>query len=272
MKKIKISDSIVCYNSHKYNSWWKLRDFIDWKELNKLIKKVEKSINSSCIFVLWWDWTILKSIRQTYKNNIPVLWINFWTKWFLLNSLEDINECTEFLSVKYPLIECTIKTKKEKISRIAFNEIDIRADTWKVLDLDIILQRKGEKKLKVNLKWDWFIFSTPAWTTGYNYSLGWPIIPHSLETFVLTPKAPLSPRNFRSIILEHDREIIVENVWRLSDIKIICDGSNFFDTKDEKIIISMKKSKNNIEFLFPKNWNNSLKDKIFLEQGFEFLK
>ena len=269
MKKIKISKSIACYNSHKYNSWWKLKDFIDWEELIKLVKKVEKSIDSACVFVLWGDWTILKSIRQTYEKKIPILGINFWTKWFLLNSLEDINKCTNFEKVYYPLIECTISTKKEIISRIAFNEIDIRADTWKVLDLEIILKKKWEKNLNLSLKWDWFIYSTPAGTTGYNYSLGWPIIPHSLEAFVLTPKAPLFPRNFRSIVLEQDRVVIIKNINRLSDIKIICDWSDFYSTKDEEIIITLKKSEDNALFLFPENSKNTLKNKIFLEQWFE---
>ena len=271
MKKIKISKSIVCYNSHKYNIWWELKEYIDSDKLKTLVEKVEKSINSACIFVLWGDWTILKSIRQTYEKNLPILGINFWTKGFLLNSIEDIDKNNSFLSVQYPLIECTIKTKKECFSRIAFNEIDIRADTWKVLDLDIFLEKENEKNLKVNLKWDGFIFSTPAGSTGYNYSLWWPIIPHWLETFVLTPKAPLSPRNFRSIVLEQDREVIVKNVWRLSDIKIICDWSEFFETNDEEIKIFLKKSKDYITFLFPENSKSILKDKIFLEQWFEFL-
>jgi len=266
---MKISQSIVCYNSHKYNIWWKLKDFIDSEELIKLVKKVELNVQSACIFVLWWDWTILKAIKQNYEKELPVLGINFGTKWFLLTNLEDINESTEFEIVKYPLIECTISIKSEIISRVAFNEVDIRADTGKVLDLNILLKKNWEKTLKVNLKWDWLIYSTPAGTTGYNYSLGWPIIPHWLNAFVLTPKAPLFPRNFRSIVLEQDREVIIKNINRLSDIKVICDWSEFFETKDEEIIITIKKSKKNIKFLFPKNSKNTLKNKIFLEQGFE---
>ena len=271
MEKINISKSIVCYNSHKYNAWWKLKEYIDSWELEKLINKVELSVQTWCVFVLWGDWTILKSIKQNYEKSLPILGINFWTKWFLLNTLEEIDKSTKFIKINYPLIECTVKTNKDKFSRVAFNEIDIRADTWKVLDFEIILNKKWEKKLKLLLKWDWFIYSTPAWTTGYNYSLGWPIIPHSLESFVFTPKAPLYPRNFRSIVLEQDREVIIKNIWRLSDIKIICDWSDFFETKDEQIEISLIKSKEFITFLFPENSKSILKDKIFLEQWFEFL-
>lgn len=268
MQKIQISKSTVFYNSHKYKNPWKLKDFIDWDELEKIIKKVEKNINSACVFVLWGDGTILKTIRQVYEKDLPILWINFGTKGFLLNNLEDIIKCIKFIKIEYPLIECTISTDKEIISRIAFNEIDIRADTGKVLDLEIILKKDWEKNLNLSLKWDWFIYSTPAWTTGYNYSLWWPIIPHSLKSFVLTPKAPLSPRNFRSIVLEQDREVIIKNINRLSDIKIICDWSDFFDTKDEEITITLKKSEKTINFLFPEDSKNILKDKIFLEQGF----
>jgi len=269
MEKITISKSKVFYNSVKYKLWWKLKDYVDSDKLEKLVNKVEKSIDSACFFVLWWDWTILKTIRKTYDKNIPIIGINFWTKWFLLNDLEDINTNNKFLNVQYPLIECIIKKENEEINRIAFNEVDIRADTWKVLDLDIILRKKWEKDFNLSLKWDWLIYSTPAWTTGYNYSLWWPIIPHLLDAFVLTPKAPLFPRNFRSIVLEQDRELIIKNINRLSDLKIICDWSNFFTTKDEQIIITLKKSKNYIQLLFPEESKNTLKDKIFLEQWFK---
>ncbi|MDQ7009263.1 MAG: NAD(+)/NADH kinase [Candidatus Gracilibacteria bacterium] len=271
MKKIKISKSLVFYNSHKYNAGGKLKDFIDGTEIEKLIKKVEENIESEFILVLGGDGTILKTIRQAYEKQLPVLGINFGTKGFLLTKIEEIIECTNFETIKYPLIECTISTKKEIISRIAFNEVDIRADTGKVLDLDVFLEKKGENKLKVNLKGDGLIISTPAGTTGYNYSLGGPIIPHLLKSFVLTPKAALSPRNFRSIVLEEDREVIVRNVGRLSDLKVICDGSDFFFTKDEEIEISIKKSNFSIKLLFPENSKNTLKDKIFLEQGFDIV-
>lgn len=271
MKKIKISKSLVFYNSHKYNSWWKLKDFIDGKEIVDIIGNIEKKYKNWIIVVVWWDWTILKTINGFYKDEKPILGLNFWTKWFLLNKLEDIINCTEFVEVEYPLIKCTILNNWNKISRIAFNEVDIRADTWKVLNLNLFLQKSGEKDLKLNLKWDGFIFSTPAWTTGYNYSLWGPIIPHSLDAFVLTPKAPLFPRNFRSIVLEYDREIKVNNTWRLSDLKIICDWSDFFNTKDEEISVSLKKSKYSVKLFFPQKWNNSLKEKIFLEQWFKLI-
>jgi hypothetical protein len=58
-----------------------------------------------------------------------------------LSDLDEINKSTNFISVEYPLIECTIKIKDKEIKRIAFNEVDIRADTGKVLNLDIFLKK-----------------------------------------------------------------------------------------------------------------------------------
>jgi hypothetical protein len=52
-------------------------------------------------------------------------------------------------------------------------------------------------------------------------------------------------------------------------MKVICDWSDFFKTKNEEITIILKKSEENVVFLFPENSKNTLKDKIFLEQGFE---
>jgi len=265
MQKLEISKSIVYYNSHKFKAWGDLRKFINSWKLFALVIKIERATDAWNIIVLWWDWTLLKAIKDSYWENKPVLWVNFWTKWFLLHSLKDIDNNFEFEELEYPLLDCEVKVWEKVLHQIAFNEIDFRANTGKIIDLDISL----DNNLKTNLKWDGFVFSTPAWSTGYNFSLWWPILPHSVNSFVLTPKAPWLPRCFKSVMINDEKTVIIKNVWRLSDIKIVCDWTDFFETKDEEIIVTIKKAEKGITLLVPKDLKIPWEDKIFLEQGFE---
>lgn len=270
MEKLKISKSVVYYNSHKFKVWGDLRKFINSWKLFALVIKIERATDSWNIIVLWWDGTLLKAIKDSYWQNKPILWVNFWTKGFLLNNLKNIDSNFEFEKIEYPLLECEVQVWEKTLHQIAFNEIDFRANTGKIIDLDIELVGVADlQPLHTNLKWDGFVFSTPAWSTGYNFSLGWPILPHSAKSFVLTPKAPWLPRCFKSVIINDKKTVIIQNIWRLSDIKIVCDWTDFFETKDEEVIVTIKKAHKWITLLVPKNMKIAWEDKIFLEQGFE---
>ena len=83
------------------------------------------------------------------------------------------------------------------------NEIDIRSGNGKMISLDVSLSHKHA----MSIEGDGIIISTPAGSTGYNSSLGGPIIPHTLNAFVITPKAPWKPRR-QTPILINDAETI----------------------------------------------------------------
>ena len=124
MEKLEISKSLVYYNTHKFNAGWELRQYINSGKLFALVVKIERAIKSGSIIVLWWDGTILKAIKDGSSLWLPFLWVNFWTKGFLLHSIKEIENNFDFDSYDYPLISCSVKKWEETLENLAFNEID----------------------------------------------------------------------------------------------------------------------------------------------------
>jgi len=137
MEKLEISKSIIYYNTHKFNAGWELRQYINSGKLFALVVKVERAVNSWVIVVLGWDWTILKAIKDSSSLELPYLWVNFWTKGFLLHSIKEIENNFDFDLHDYPLLQCDVNIGEKTLTNLAFNEIDFRANTGKIIDLDI---------------------------------------------------------------------------------------------------------------------------------------
>ena len=224
MKQIEFNKSIICYDDYNIDKNQNLNDFLNSDLLKELINNFKEKI----IVVLGWDGTMLRAIKENFDKNMPFLWINFWHKWFLLNSKDSINPNTDFVERKYPLLEIELKTNWKTKKSVAINEIDIRSGNWKMISLDISLT----KKQSINIEWDGILISTPAWSTGYNSSLGWPIIPHTLNAFVLTPKAPWKPKLQAPILMKDDEIIEIKNVWRQNMTEIYFDSVEFFKANE----------------------------------------
>lgn len=112
-----------------------------------------------------------------------------------------------------------------KYKAIAVNEIDIRSGNWKMISLDISLT----KKQSINIEWDWILISTPAWSTGVTIVLLVDsIIPHTLNAFVMTPKAPWKPKYKLQLLMRDDEIIEIKNVWRQNMAEIYFDSVEFF--------------------------------------------
>lgn len=258
MKQIEFNKNIICFDDYKIEENHSLRDFLE----SDFLKETIDSFKEKIIVVLGWDGTMLRAIKENYEKNMPFLWINFWHKWFLLNSRDSIKQNTSFLERQYPLLEIELETNWEIKKAIAVNEIDIRSGNWKMISLDISLT----KKQSINIEWDWILISTPAWSTGYNSSLGWPIIPHTLNAFVMTPKAPWKPKLQAPVLMRDDEIIEIKNVWRQNIAEIYFDSVEFF--KSNEFNLKVQKYKDNIRLLIWKDYLDTWDNKVLSEQGF----
>lgn len=258
MKQIEFNKSIICYDDYNIDKNQNLNDFLNSDLLKELINNFKEKI----IVVLGWDGTMLRAIKENFDKNMPFLWINFWHKWFLLNSKDSINPNTDFVERKYPLLEIELETNWITKKAIAVNEIDIRSGNWKMVSLDISLT----KKQSINIEWDGILISTPAWSTWYNSSLGWPIIPHTLNAFVITPKAPWKPKLQAPILMRDDEIIEIKNVWRQNMTEIYFDSVEFF--KSNEFNLKVQKYKENIRLLICENYLDTWDNKVLSEQGF----
>lgn len=259
MEIISINEHIICYENFKYLENLDLKNYIDEKKYTPLLKNLQES----CIIVLWWDGSMLSAIRDFAYLQKPFLWINFWHKWFLLNDWEYI-ENSVFEIKKYPLLEFELTTKDTTKTWYAFNEIDIRAGNGRIITLEITLH--GKKSICI--AGDWIIISTPAGSTGYNNSLGWPIIPHEIEAFVITSKAPFHPK-WQNPILFSQKEILkIRNIGRKNTLQIYSDSNLVYEGTWESVQIVSKKSPKEITLLVSWEYLEKWEEKVLLEQWF----
>lgn len=261
MKQKEFLWHIICYDDYHLDEKKELINFLDWDFLKDFLSQFDLKV----IVVLWWDWTMLRAIKEHYNLNIPFLWINFWHKWFLLNSKDVIYKNMSYIQRKYPILEIDVKIWWVVKKSIAVNEIDIRAWNWKMISLDISLLWKQS----INIEWDWIIVSTPAWSTWYNSSLWWPIIPHTLNAFVITPKAPWKPKWQSSVLINNTEVIHITNVWRRVFTEIYCDWKEFLNIQNwDQITFNIKKSDKFINLIISKDYQNIWDNKVLQEQWF----
>ena len=188
---------------------------------------------------------MLSAIREYSHLEIPFLGINFWTKWFLMHEKNFIEN--DFYTEIYPLLETHIFWEEHPCSFYAFNEIDIRAGNGRIITLDITLWETSS----LQIAWDGIILSTPSGSTGYNSSLWGPIIPHEVNAFVLSPKAPWKPKGQTSILFSQSQIVNIKNIWRYNTLEIYADSFLIYSGTGQSLQLSIKKSLRSIQFLIP---------------------
>lgn len=262
MKQVEQNWSIICYDNYKIEENKELKDFLESSYLKEIINSFEEKI----IVVLGWDWTMLRAIKENYDKKMPFLWINFWHKWFLLNGRDYIKPNLSYIERKYPLLEIELQSEWMVKKAVAVNEIDIRSWNGKMVSLDISLSRNQI----INIEWDWIVITTPSWSTWYNSSLGWPIIPHTLNAFAITPKAPWKPKLQAPVLINDNQLIEIKNVGRKNMCEIYFDWKEFLRTKENNDFdVTIKKSEIWIRLIIASEYLDIWDNKVLSEQGFQ---
>ncbi|MDD3646497.1 MAG: NAD(+)/NADH kinase [Candidatus Gracilibacteria bacterium] len=262
MKQLELNGSFVCYDSFTHEKNEELRSFLQSKALKSIIDSIEEKI----VIVLGGDGTMLRAIKENYTNNLPFLGLNFGHKGFLLNSKESITPGFNYVERKYPLLEVEVGVNGESRKEIAVNEIDIRAGAGRMIGLDISLS----KRQRINIEGDGIIIATPAGSTGYNSSLGGPIIPHTQNAFVMTPKAPWKPKLQSSIIINDHETVGIKNTGRKNPVEIYCDGREFLKVEENSDLdITVKKSSSMVRLIIAESYIDTWDSKVLQEQGFQ---
>lgn len=221
-----------------------------------------QNISQPVIFVLGGDGTMLAAINELQDKWLPFYGINLWNKWFLLNNKEFLDfQCVER---KYPLLCGNIKIENESQTIFACNEIDIRTGNGRIIDLEIWIDN-----LLVNFSGDGIIVSTPMGSSWYNQSLGWPLLPHQSNLWIICPKAPLTPKYFSPVIFPLEKTISMTRNSFLCPIEIFKDGK--FVTKISKetsLTLHISKGKD-ISLLVAQSQVENWEKRIYQEQWFQ---
>jgi len=249
-------NSVVYYDDFSYQNKPEMRDFVE----NTFLISLLESIKMKCVLVLWWDGTMLRAIGEYSHTNIPILWINFGHKWFLLNDMNWVSpDIPNFETREYPLLK--VRNNWEEIGT-AFNDVHMYSPEWKAISLRV---KNGSGTL--DLWWDGMILATPAGSTGHSKSYGWPILPHKSENLVITPKWNITPQSSKAL---DDSELThITNTGRKFPLAINIDGSQVYvsDT-DEDVALEVSKSSRSVHLLIAKKHLRDWDNKVLTEQGF----
>ena len=256
MKERNIHWCKVVYSEYKSQENAEIEAFVLSWELEFFIKNLE----AHTIIVLWWDGSLLEAIATyscEYKNFIG---INFWNKGFLMHPKSiTLQKNFSFEKREYPLLACQIGTE----TFFAFNEFDIKAGEGKMLDIVVHIGWWYRHEILG----DGILLSSPAWSTGYSSSFGGPILAHSSNSYILTPKAPWKPKRLPPIILSSSQEIELETQGRKSIIEIYADGRSI-KTLSEHLKAKISFLPGEVTLFIEKSQLKNWDGRVLEEQGF----
>lgn len=170
--------------------------------------------DTQCILVLGGDGTVIRAAHEVLHTKIPMLGINLGTLGYLAEVEQSQLESAlnQLMKDEYSL---------EERMMLKGTTPPHRENAWECVALnDVVITRIGklrilEYKIYVNGKYlhsyraDGVIVSTPTGSTGYNLSVGGPIVKPSAELLVITPICPHT-LNSRSIILSGEDHVMIE--------------------------------------------------------------
>lgn len=216
------------------------------------------------------DGAFLRTIHKYNFTDIPFIGINTGHLGFFQEILPDnIDEFieryieTDYIIENIFLVEAEICTNDKCFQLYGVNEIVIKGIESKVVHLDVLIDNNHLEKFSG----DGIIISTPAGSTGYNFSSGGSIVYPSLKTLQITPLSPISSRVYRSLlnstIVPGDIPITIKPEYHYENsILVVVDGMELKYENISKIdFIIPGKTISKLNFDKNMYWNN-LKSKF----------
>ncbi|MCY2926652.1 MAG: NAD(+)/NADH kinase [Planctomycetota bacterium] len=159
------------------------------------------------------DGTLLAAARALAETGVPLLGVNMGKLGFLAEyNVEHLQKhFDEILSgqvvpVRRQMLAVTLANcPSHKFQALALNDVAILAGApFRMIDLDVAQDAEHIARYLG----DGLVIATPTGSTGYNMSVGGPILTPELDAVVITPIAPHS-LSFRPIVVPGDRTIRV---------------------------------------------------------------
>jgi NAD+ kinase len=223
------------------------------------------SDNTSFLFSIGGDGTLLKAVTFVRESNIPVMGINTGRLGFISSiSAGEIDDAVnDILKGNYEINERTLlelNTEKKlfKDKNFALNEVAIsKKDTSSMIRVDAYVDDEF-----LNTYWaDGLVVSTPTGSTGYSLSCGGPIIMPGTDNIIITPNAPHN-LNVRPIVIK-DNSVIKLKVEDRDQLALVSldSRSRAFDSDTELII---KKANFKIKLIQPQNnsFTSTIRNKL----------
>ncbi len=180
------------------------------------------TISCDALIVLGGDGTILASIHALEEPETPVLAVSFGRGGYLADvGPEDVEKAvTSFLEGSY-YVERVMRLQVEQNGEVvgeAINEAYVSNQlVGKVVEFDLHVDSLSLR----NIVADGVVFSTPLGSTGYNSSLGGPLVDEELELIIVTPVAPIT--SLRPLVFSSNRRITLAG--KSGPFSVLIDGT-----------------------------------------------
>ncbi|MCQ2185919.1 MAG: NAD(+)/NADH kinase [Bacteroidales bacterium] len=204
------------------------------------------------------DGTYLRAARLAARAGVPVLGVNFGRLGFLSENTVD--------TTLEAFAKGDLKTKERVLLRakagegeyIALNEVVARRTGPAMLGVRVSVNGR-----ELPVYWgDGLMVATSAGSTGYNLSVGGPIVLPSSKVFIIAPIAPHN-LNVRPLVVPNDCRIEMEFVSRDENVSISVDNQNFMLDRKEKVEVSMAQFSLKRLCLGDSSFIQALSDKLF---------
>lgn len=226
--------------------------------------------DADAVFSLGGDGTLLDAVTHVGDREIPILGINTGRLGFLATvSPDKIQEgLTEIFAGNYSLDQRTLVSISSSLNGEPldiFNGINFGLNELGIMKTDsssMIMVRAYLNGEFLNTYWaDGLIIATATGSTGYNLSVGGPLVMPSSDIFVI---APMSPHNLnvRPLVVSTDVVLDFEIESRSSNCLISLDARSKVVHSNVKIRMEREKFKANIIKLSGTNFLNTLRSKL----------
>lgn len=196
--------------------------------VNEIIKN--RDFDAALALSIGGDGTFLHTAQWIGDKEIPILGVNTGHLGYLADAtIDELDSRLDDLFLGHyriesrTMIEISGKTPGLIRPRYALNEVAImKNDTSSMIDMEAVID--GIKA--ANYRADGLIIATPTGSTGYNLSVGGPIVAPSAPVWVISPIAAHS-LTMRPLVVSDNSTLSITTHSRSESYRISLDGTSF---------------------------------------------
>ncbi|MCC8071677.1 MAG: NAD kinase [Bacteroidales bacterium] len=211
------------------------------------------------------DGTFLSTVRKIGPSETPIMGLNSGRLGYLSAArISQVHQVAHLiLSRQYAveprsMLQATVTSRWEYAPQMALNDVAIlKQDTASMITVNVYVG--GE--LLAKYLGDGLIVSTPTGSTGYNLSVGGPIVAPSSPSWVLSPVAAHS-LNMRPLVVSDATQMDIEVVSRTHTALISVDGQSMTLPDDARLHLERAPYVTNVVHVPGHSFIHTLREKL----------
>lgn len=212
------------------------------------------------------DGTFLRAAQWVADSGIPIVGVNTGHLGFLATYNPD-----EIPSLPHDIATGKLRMEPRELLKIdmeglpegfwpyALNEVAIlKEDTSSMIDI----RTEINSFFLTNYRGDGLVVATPTGSTGYNLSLGGPVMQPSLGNWILSPIAPHT-LTMRPLVVDSGSEITALTTSRADTYRVSLDGRSFVMPCGTLLRISRAPFRTFVAVRLDENFASTLRKKLY---------